>query len=62
VTGGATAVLEGWRASTVEVDIRFEPESDPLLHALPKIKEELQSGELTRPSGAVRGLRRELGE
>jgi hypothetical protein len=42
LTGGATAVLEGWRASTVDVDIRFEPESDPLLYALPKMKEELQ--------------------
>lgn len=42
LTGGATAVLEGWRASTVDVDIRFEPDSDPLLRALPQLKEELQ--------------------
>ncbi len=24
LTGGATAVLEGWRESTVDVDVRFE--------------------------------------
>jgi hypothetical protein len=42
LTGGATAVLEGWRASTVDVDLRFEPDSDPLLRALPQLKEELQ--------------------
>jgi hypothetical protein len=42
LTGGATAVLEGWRASTVDVDVRFEPDSDPLLRALPQLKEQLQ--------------------
>jgi hypothetical protein len=25
LTGGATVVLEGWRESTVDVDVRFEP-------------------------------------
>ena len=42
LTGGATAVLEGWRASTVDVDVRFDPDSDALLRVLPKLKEELQ--------------------
>lgn len=32
-TGGATAVLAGWRGSTVDVDLKFEPESDALLGA-----------------------------
>ena len=41
LTGGATAVLEGWRASTVDVDIRIDPDSDTLLRALPALKEEL---------------------
>lgn len=41
LTGGATAVLEGWRASTVDVDLRFEPDSDELLRALPALKERL---------------------
>lgn len=41
LTGGATAVIEGWRASTVDVDLRFEPEVDELMRALPKLKESL---------------------
>ena len=39
-TGGSTAVLLGWRPSTI--DIRFFPELDELFRALPKLKEELQ--------------------
>jgi hypothetical protein len=41
VTGGATAVLEGWRESTIEVDLRFEPEADELLRELSTLKERL---------------------
>jgi hypothetical protein len=42
LTGGATALLIGWRAITVDVDIRLVPESDALLRAIPRIKETLQ--------------------
>ncbi len=31
--------MEGWRESTIDVDLRFEPESDELLRALPAVKE-----------------------
>jgi hypothetical protein len=41
-TGGATAVLFGWRLSTVDVDVKLEPESDQLFRALPRIKEKLE--------------------
>jgi hypothetical protein len=41
-TGGATAVLMGWRASTIDVDIKIEPESDAVFRAIPDIKESLQ--------------------
>jgi hypothetical protein len=41
LTGGSTAVIEGWRASTVDVNLRFEPESDDLMRALPGLKERL---------------------
>jgi hypothetical protein len=41
LTGGSTAVLEGWRESTIDVDLRFEPEADELLRALPALKESL---------------------
>jgi hypothetical protein len=30
-TGGATAMLLGWRSSTTDLDIKLEPESDRLL-------------------------------
>lgn len=42
LTGGATAVLIGWRQSTIDVDVRWEPDHDELFRALPRIKEELR--------------------
>jgi hypothetical protein len=41
-TGGVTAVLFGWRLSTIDVDVKVEPDSDRLFRALPRIKEELE--------------------
>jgi hypothetical protein len=41
VTGGATAVLFGWRQSTIDADILMVPEQDALYRALPRLKEEL---------------------
>ncbi len=41
-TGGATAVLLGWRSSTVDVDVKIDPEVDRLYRALPEIKELLE--------------------
>ena len=34
-TGGSTAVLARWRESTVDIDIRFEPELDELYPSHP---------------------------
>lgn len=42
LTGGATAVLLGWRDTTVDADILIVPERDSLFRALPRLKEELQ--------------------
>ena len=42
LTGGATAVLMGWRKSTVDAHVLFVPDTDSLYQALPKIKEELE--------------------
>jgi hypothetical protein len=42
LVGGGTAVLMGWRDSTIDVDIELDPEQDELLRALPAIKDELQ--------------------
>jgi hypothetical protein len=41
-TGGATAVLHWWRASTIDVDIVFVPERDRLLQAIQAIKIDLK--------------------
>ena len=42
LTGGATAVLHGWRKSTVDVDLKMEPERDEVFRAIPRLKDELQ--------------------
>jgi hypothetical protein len=41
LTGGATAVLEGWRESTIDVDVLFEPEDDALLRRIAELKQTL---------------------
>lgn len=41
-TGGATAVLLGWRQSTIDVDLKLVPEDEGALRALPRLKEQLQ--------------------
>jgi hypothetical protein len=49
-TGGATAVLSGWRASTIDIDVRLEPDHDALLHAIATLKESLRMNvELASP-------------
>jgi len=41
LTGGATAVLHGWRESTIDIDIKVVPDNDELLREIPKLKERL---------------------
>lgn len=54
LTGGATAVLLGWRESTIDVDIALVPEQDEILRALPHIKDELRINvELASPGDFV---------
>ena len=53
-TGGTTAVLLGWRDSTVDIDLRFIPEPDELFRAIPDLKEKLQINvELAAPSDFI---------
>ncbi len=40
-TGGASALLIGWRSSTVDIDIRLDPEPPGIFQAIAKIKQEL---------------------
>lgn len=50
-TGGATAVLMGWRNSTVDIDLGFTPEADEVFRAVSHLKEELHVNiELALPS------------
>jgi hypothetical protein len=39
--GGASALLIGWRSSTVDIDIRLDPEPSGIFQAIAKIKQEL---------------------
>lgn len=43
LVGGATAVLAGWRPSTVDVDLRIEPESEQVMRQISDLKERLQT-------------------
>jgi hypothetical protein len=53
-TGGATAVLMGWRDSTIDVDLILVPEYDALLRAIPALKESLQLNvELASPADFI---------
>jgi hypothetical protein len=54
VTGGATAVLEGWRQTTKDVDVKIVPDDDALLRSIPSIKERLQVNvELASPDDFI---------
>ncbi|MBI3319488.1 MAG: hypothetical protein HYZ89_02745 [Candidatus Omnitrophica bacterium] len=53
-TGGATAVLIGWRPTTIDVDLQIVPETDPLLQTLPPMKERLSINvELASPADFI---------
>lgn len=42
LVGGTSAVLVGWRATTVDIDLVIRPESDAMLRAIPAPKERLR--------------------
>ncbi len=54
LTGGATAVLLGWRGTTIDVDLKLVPEQDAVLRAIPGLKDELQVNvELAAPGDFI---------
>lgn len=56
-TGGATAVLFGWRDMTVDVDFKLDPEPPGIFAALPKMKNDLDVNlELASPDQFVPAL------
>jgi hypothetical protein len=53
-TGGVTAVLLGWRESTLDADLKADPEPAGFFEALPRLKEELDLNiELASPDDFV---------
>lgn len=53
-TGGASAVLFGWREATVDIDIKLVPETDDVLRGIPSIKESLDINvELAAPDDFI---------
>ena len=54
LVGGASSVLLGWRESTIDVDLKFAPETDEILRRLPSLKESLQLNiELASPDDFI---------
>ncbi len=54
LTGGATAVLYGWRETTIDVDIKLIPDRDEILREIPRLKESLNLNvELAAPSDFI---------
>ncbi len=56
-TGGATAVLMGWRGATIDVDIKLEAGAEALLREIPRLKEALTINvELASPDDFIPAL------
>jgi hypothetical protein len=56
-TGGTSALLIGWRGSTVDVDIRLDPEPSGIFQAIAKLKQELNINiELASPQDFLPSL------
>ena len=54
LTGGATAVLYGWRDSTIDVDMKMVPDLDRVFRSIPEIKERLEINiELASPDDFI---------
>ena len=54
LVGGTSAVLLGWRAATVDVDLALRPDDDAVLRAIPRLKDTLRVNiELASPADFV---------
>lgn len=52
--GGATAVLMGWRQTTIDVDLKLVPDQDSVLRAIPALKESMDLNvELAAPDDFI---------
>jgi hypothetical protein len=58
ITGGGSALLLGWRETTIDVDLKFDPEPAGVFDAIPGLKRALQVHvELAAPSDFLPPLR-----
>ncbi len=56
-TGGASAVLLGWRKTTLDVDLDFDPEPPGVFDAISRLKDELEINvELASPAHFIPAL------
>ena len=54
ITGGSSAILFGWRDTTIDVDLKFDPEPAGVFDAIPALKRELGINvELACPSDFI---------
>ena len=54
LTGGGTAVIEGWRVSTIDVDLKAVPEPEGFFEAIATLKDELNINvELAAPDDFI---------
>lgn len=57
IAGGASALLRGWRQTTVDIDVTLVPDDDAMLRAIPDLKERLGINvELASPADFVPAL------
>ena len=57
LTGGATAVLHGWRTTTIDIDIKPDPEPAGLFEAIALLKDDLDVNvELASPDQFIPAL------
>ena len=55
--GGASAVILGWRETTIDIDLKLVPEVNEILKALPELKERLEINiELASPDDFIPAL------
>ena len=57
ITGGGSAILFGWRETTIDVDLKFDPEPAGVFDAIPALKRELSINvELASPTDFIPAL------
>jgi len=57
ITGGSSAVVIGWRETTIDIDLKFQPEPAGIFARIPELKNELNVNiELAAPDDFVPAL------